>query len=621
MSRSLPLGALLGVVLTVVSGCQAGAPFSARSAPIPMDEHSYAEPNRVRVKSLQLHLDLDFTARRAEGAANLQLVRNDRSAALVLDTRALEILSVTGSSGGSRLFHVGPEDKVKGSPLMIELSPRDESVLVRYRTTAGAEAMQWLGPEQTASGKPFLFTQGQSILTRSWIPLQDSPGVRITYEATIRAPAGLTPVMSAKQLGRGEDGAFRFRMEQPIPPYLIALACGELHFREISNRSGVWAEPSIVQAARDELVDTEMMIQNAEALFGPYRWERYDIIVLPPSFPFGGMENPRLTFATPTILAGDKSLVALIAHELAHSWSGNLVTNATWRDFWLNEGFTVYFEQRIMEELYGRERSDMEKQLGMSDLEQEMEGLEPWQEVLHVDLNGRHPDDAFSQVPYEKGALFLRRIEELVGRKSFDKFLRGWFDGHAFESVTTADFLAWLDRELLSRHPEAAAKLDLQRWLREPGLPDDVPRTQSKLLATVDAQVERWKAGANAGELDTQGWVTQQWLRFLDALPEQLSTEQMTSLDSTFGFTASGNSEITCAWLVRSVRANYAPADTKLYSFLMNVGRRKFLKPIYSELAKTPEGLRRAHEIYAKARPRYHAVSVGTLDQVLEWGS
>ncbi len=613
------LAALLPLVSSLAA-CQSAPRLFAPDRPVPMDEHSHAQPNRVRVRHVSLNLTLDFDARRAEGAVRLELVRKDPTAPLALDARALEILSITGSSGGARNFHVGVEDPVKGSPLLVELSPQDTAVTIRYRTSPGAEAMQWLDPAQTAGGaKPFLFTQGQSILTRSWIPLQDSPGVRITYDAAIRAPAGLTPVMSAEQLGRGEDGAWRFRMDQPIPPYLIALACGELAFREISNRAGVWAEPSVVQAARDELVDTEMMIQCAEALFGPYRWGRYDLIILPPSFPFGGMENPRLTFATPTILAGDKSLVGLVAHELAHSWSGNLVTNATWRDFWLNEGFTVYFEQRIMEEVYGAARSDMEKQLGRADLEHELAALEPWQQVLHVELGPRHPDEAFSQVPYEKGALLLRRIEELVGRKQFDRFLRGWFDGHAFESVTTADFLEHLERELLAERPKAAEQLDLERWLRQPGLPDDAPQARSALLAAVDAQIERWKAGAAPQELDTQGWVTQQWLRLLDALPEQLTGEQMSALDRAFGFTNSGNSEIVCAWLVRAVRADYRPADAKLHGFLMNVGRRKFLKPIYAELAKTPEGLRRAQEIYAKARPRYHSVSTGTLDKLLAW--
>ncbi len=583
------------------------------------DQHSHAEPQRVRVRHLALNLTLDFTRKCAEGSVRLDLERRDRTAALVLDASALEIVSITGGSGGLRTFTLSAADGGIASALTVELAPRDDSVTIHYRTTAGAEAMQWLAPEQTAGGtKPFLFTQGQSILTRSWIPLQDSPGIRVTYEAAIRAPAGMVPVMSAEQLGKQADGAWHFRMTQAIPPYLIALACGDLEFREISNRCGVWAEPCIVQSARDELVDTEAMVQSAEALFGPYRWGRYDLIILPPSFPFGGMENPRLTFATPTILAGDKSLVGLVAHELAHSWSGNLVTNATWRDFWLNEGFTVYFEQRIMERVFGVERSTMEKQLSLRDLELEMATLEPWQQVLHCDLTGKHPDDGFSGVPYEKGALFLRRIEELVGRADFDLFLRGWFDEHAFQSVTTDEFLAYLKTELIATHAALAEQLDLAKWIDAPGLPADAPRPQSTSLALVDAQAARWTSGTPAEQLATSSWVTQQWLRFLDALPAQLSIEQMGALDRAFHFTSSGNSEILCAWLIKCVQHRYTTADLRLEAFLMNVGRRKFLKPLYTELMKSDAGAARAKALYAKARPRYHAVSTGTLDEIVK---
>jgi aminopeptidase N len=596
--------------------------LAGASRPIPMDIHSHAEPNDVRVRHMSLNLALDFDAQRAEGSVRLDLERLDPTAPLILDANELEIQAVAGSDGGERSFELGPKDEKIASALTVHLAPSDKSVTIRYRTSPSAEAMQWLAPEQTAGGKrPFLFTQGQSILTRSWIPCQDSPGVRVTFDAKIRAPEGLTAVMSAEQLGRDKQGAFRFRMSTPIPPYLIALACGELQFREISSRCGVWAEPPVVDRARAELGDTEAMIASAEELFGPYRWGRYDLIVLPPSFPFGGMENPRLTFATPTILAGDKSLVGLVAHELAHSWSGNLVTNATWSDFWLNEGFTVYFEQRIMEQVYGVERSEMEKLLGVQGLEKEMAELKAWQQVLHVDLAGKHPDEAFSQVPYEKGALFLRRVEELVGRKAFDQFLRGWFDGHAFQSVTTADFLAYLQAELLADHPAAAAQLDLRGWIHTPGLPADAPRPQSDALALVDAELARWKAGAPPTALDTKAWVTHQWLRFLEGLPESIPDAQMTALDRAFRFTDSGNSEILCAWLVSAIRNRYAPADRKLESFLMDVGRRKFLKPLYAEMAKTPEGLERAKAIYAKARPRYHSVSTGTIDDILKWGT
>lgn len=612
------------LVAIALSACASEGPTSGErsgpAAPTAVDEHSHSNPRQVRVTHVALDLDLDFAARRASGSVTLDLVRTDPGAALVLDCMDLDIRDVLGGDLTPRAFELGPEREGFGRPLTIQLEPADQSVTVHYATTAGAEAMQWLGPEQTAGGEhPFLFTQGQAILTRTWIPLQDSPGVRVTYEATVRAPQELVVVMSAEQLGRDDDGAWRFRMPQAIPSYLIALACGDLEFMPVSGRAGVYAEPSIVAGAAAELEDTEAMIASAERLFGPYRWGRYDILILPPSFPYGGMENPRLTFATPTILAGDKSLVALVAHELAHSWSGNLVTNATWSDFWLNEGTTVYFENRIMEAVYGVERANMEQVLGLADLRKELEGLAPIDQVLHVDLAGRHPDDGFSGVPYEKGAAFLRRLEASFGRRAFDEFLRGWFDGHAFESVTTEQFVAWLERELLSRAPAAAARIDVGQWLNAPGLPGDLVEPESDALARVDRALGEWQDGTAPEDFATDGWVTQQWLHFLAGVPAGVGPRVLADLDAAFGFTSSGNSEILCAWLVIAVREGYAAADGRLETFLMNVGRRKFLKPLYVELARTEAGRARAREIYARARPRYHAVSTKTLDEVLGW--
>jgi aminopeptidase N len=604
---------LLPVLVGLLAACQA-LPGPDRPRTIVRDEHSFAEPNRVRVVHASLDLTLDFDAQVARGTAELALVRIDRDAPLVVDTDALAIEDVTGVNGTLRAWRLGPEDEHLGRALTIQLQSGDERVRIRYRTTAGTKAMQWLAPAMTTSGaRPFLFTQGQSILTRSWIPLQDSPGVRITYDARVRCPAGLTALMSAEGLGRDSLGAFCFRLEQPVPPYLIALACGELEFRALSPRSGVWAEPGVIARAQAELADTEAMIVAAERLFGPYRWGRYDVLVLPPSFPYGGMENPTLTFATPTILAGDKSLVALIAHELAHSWSGNLVTNATWGDFWLNEGFTTYCENRIMEELYGAERAAMERVLEIGELEEELASLENWQELLRISLAGRSPEEGSTGVPYTKGALFLTRLEREVGRARFDAFLRGYFDCHAFRSITTQDFLDHLAREL----PEVAAAVDLDAWVDRPGLPGDAPRPTTRSLAAVDAQLAALASGVPAGELASEGWNTQQWLRFLRGLPSALSEAEMGALDAAFGFTRSGNSEIMCQWLELAVRHRYAAADARLEQFLWEVGRRKFLRPLYTALVAADAARARAQ--YARCRPRYHPVTRATLDAIVGW--
>jgi leukotriene-A4 hydrolase len=612
----------------VLLGCSHTAPlplpFEAPPGEPVVDVHTHVVRGR-RVRHVNLDLTLDFQARRVQGAVELDLFSpmiqvGRQGSTLVLDSQGLVIEGVTGADGKQRPWSLGAEDPLIGAPLTITLEYGDAKVRVAYHTTERSAALQWLAPEQTRDRHhPFLYTQGEAIFTRTWIPMQDSPEIRVTYDATIRAPAPLTVVMSAEQLGRGADGAWHFHMPQAIPCYLIALAAGELAFAPISERSGVWAEPSLLKAARDELSDTESMIQAAEALFGPYRWGRYDVLVQPPSFPYGGMENPRLTFATSTVLVGDKSLVALVAHELAHSWSGNLVTNGTWRDFWLNEGFTTYCEQRIVERVFGPERAAMERHLARQELEKEIRELEPWQLVLHPDLRGRHPDDYLSSVPYIKGALLLRRLEAIIGRERFDQVLRRWFAVHAFHSVVTDEFVRYFKRALMDLEPQKAAQIDLDLWLNLPGLPGDAPRDDSPAMATVDDQRDRFVQGAAAASLETRGWVTQQWQRFIQGLPDTVSLERLAELDRAFGFTASRNGEILSDWLVVAVRRHYETAGSSLSLFLMEVGRLKLLKPIYTELAKTPDGLARARSIYAKARPRYHAASTAAIDKILKW--
>jgi leukotriene A-4 hydrolase/aminopeptidase len=593
------------------------------------DVHSYSNPGEIVVKHVSLDLDVDFAAKTLQGFVTLAIEHTNPAAGqLVLDTRELNVTRAESSSGGSAFseaaFDFGAFDKILGAPLRITVPADATHVRVHYSTVPGASGLQWLEPAQTAGKKqPFLYSQSQAIHARSWIPLQDSPGVRVTYDATIRTPQDLVAVMSAEMDGSAAErsGEYKFEMPQAIPSYLIALSVGDLVFEEMSSRTGVWSEPSIVSRAAKEFDDTEKMMQAVEPLYGPYRWGRYDLLVLPPSFPFGGMENPRLTFATPTILAGDKSLVSLVAHELAHSWSGNLVTNATWRDFWLNEGFTVYLETRIQELVFGERRANMEAALELDSLRDEMKTQEPRDQVLYVELEGRDPDDGFTQVPYIKGMLFLRTIEKAVGREKFDAFLRGYFDHFAFQSITTGDFLSYLDEHLLSREPGVAEKLRIHEWIHEPGLPDNAALPGSDALEEVATSAKAWIAGdTGLAGIPTGDWSTQEWLHFLRSLPEQLSPEQMQQLDTAFGFTKAGNSEIAHQWLLIAVRNQYQPAYPRVEEFLTTVGRRKFLRPLYEELAKTPEGRQRAEEIYAKARSGYHPISQVAVDELLKTG-
>ncbi|HVT58832.1 MAG TPA: M1 family metallopeptidase [Thermoanaerobaculia bacterium] len=641
-----------------------GAP-PAPTAAAERDLHSFAHPDEVVVEHLKLDLTVDFTERRLIGRASLRLKNKTATDRLVLDTRDLEIRAVTldGGAPGTKgepaapppapssagtteaaaapsssgaTFTLGDPVPFLGRPLEIRIAPATRWVSIDYATRPEAAALQWLTPAQAASSMPFLFTQSEAILARSWIPCQDTPAVRMTYEATVRTPPGFLAVMSAENPSRkAADGVYQFTMPQPIPSYLLALAVGDLAFRALDKRSGVYALPTVLERAAWELAPTPRMIDTAERLYGPYKWRRYDVLVLPPSYPYGGMENPRLTFATPTILAGDRSLVSLIAHELAHSWSGNLVTNATWNDFWLNEGFTVYFERRIMEALNGKDYADMLAALGRQDLDeaiQERGGPESPDTRLALDLAGRDPDEGTSLIAYEKGALFLTTIEAAVGRERFDRFLRAYFDTFAFQSMDTRRFLAYLHGHLLDATPGLAEKLRLDAWIYGPGLPGDAPflrPAHPAAFAAVDQALAAFAGGAPAAQLATAGWTTHHWLRFLRNLPSRSAAAgaaagngqlaDLAELDQAFHFTDSGNSEILCVWLQLAIRHDYSAAYPALERFLVSVGRRKFLKPLYTALSKTPAGMDMALRIYTQARPNYHPIAQSAVDKILDW--
>ncbi len=586
-----------------------------------MDPHSYARPEEAAATHLDLDIHVDMQQHRIAGTATYQLKRQGGDS-VIFDTDGLTIDKVTLGDGTPAAFTLGAKDSILGQALRVALPQGADKVSITYSTGAEAKALQWLSPEQTADKQhPFLFTQGEAILTRTWIPIQDSPGIRITYNARVTVPKELMVVMSATNpQERSADGAYSFKMDKPIPSYLIALAVGDLGFKPTGTRTGVYAERGVVDTAAWEFADMEKMLEAAEALYGPYRWGRYDVIVLPPSFPFGGMENPRLTFATPTVIAGDRSLTALIAHEMAHSWSGNLVTNATWNDFWLNEGFTVYFEHRITEALYGKDYNDMTSVLGYQDLLGTIaeidSGKHPEDTALHLDLKGRNPDDGMTDVAYEKGYALLRLIESKVGRPKFDAFLRGYFDHFAFRSITTDTFLVYIRKQLLE---PAKVTVDMDRWIFQPGLPNDVIVPTSKNFAMVDGQLMLWAKGTPAKELAAKHWGTFEWMHFLRHLPAGQTPLQMDDLDATFHFSRSGNSEILAAWLEQCVKNDHEAAYPRLAEFLTTVGRRKFLVPLYTELVATKKGRALAMEIYAKARGNYHSVSVNTLDELLAW--
>lgn len=617
---------LFALALLLFAGCGSeGTPSSptdsTSSAMKFKDVHSHARPEEARVTHLSLDIAVDFKTKTLTGTAKWKIAKAAGAKKLVLDTKGLKVNKAVVNGGGSHWI-IGPEVPVLGQALEIDIDSSTTEVTIEYSTTNQAAALQWLSPEQTAGKKhPFLFTQSQAILARTWIPCQDGPGIRFTYDARVKVPAELMAVMSASNpTQKNASGVYTFKMEQPVPSYLMALAVGDFAFKPIGQRTGVYAEPVTLPAAHHEFADMEKMLVAAEDLYGKYAWERYDVIVLPPSFPFGGMENPRLTFATPTILAGDRSLTSLVAHELAHSWSGNLVTNATWNDFWLNEGFTVYFERRIMEKLYGRDYYEMLSVLGWQELQGTLEDLmkeNPNDTKLKLDLTGRDPDEGLTDIAYEKGNFFLTHIERTIGREKMDAFLRNYFHKHAFKVNTTEAFVEYLNAELIKGDKALAAKLAIDKWIYSPGLPADFAAPTSALFAKVDSTLKLWASGTPPEKLAVQKWSTHEWLHFMRHLPAKMSAAQMTALDKAFKFTTSGNSEILGAWFPHVIANDYQAAFPAMEKFLVNVGRRKFVKPLYADLALTPAHKAWAEKVYQKARPNYHTITQGTIDEIL----
>ncbi len=607
----------------------------AASAGAGPDPHSYAEPGRFLVRHVALDLRADFAAHRLEGTADLTVERIDLDAMeLQLDTRDLEIKSVklVSEAGMASVlaYRVDPPDPVLGSRLTVELSkccaaPALMHLRIEYRTSAEASALQWLEPAQTSGPHPYMYSQGQAIHARSWIPVQDTPAVRMTYEARIRTPPELTAVMSAARVEKADlaPGEYRFEMKQPIPAYLIALAVGDLEFRSLGNRTGVWTEPSRLAAAAQEFADLPRMLEAGETLMGPYRWERYDLLIMPHSFPFGGMENPRLSFISPSIVAGDRSLVGVIVHELSHSWSGNLVTNATWNDFWLNEGFTTYLERRLFETLYGERRARMEDAIGYEFLVQAIDDAKaaglPQDTSLQLDLAGRDPDEGTSDIAYEKGRWFLGYLEERFGRPAFDAFLREYFDSHAFASTDTQSFRAYLLAHLARPGAPKIPVAEIDEWLFGVGMPATTPAIPSGVFDAVDRAAAEWRAGRlPTAELPVRDWVPQEWMRFLEEQPADIDDTQLAELRAQFRLGANVNAEIARSWLALVVRSAYVPAYADLERFLLSTGRHKLVVGLYRDLARTETGLELGRAIYAKARPGYHTTIRQAVERLLQ---
>ncbi|KQB38337.1 hydrolase/aminopeptidase [Flavobacterium aquidurense] len=586
------------------------------------DEHSYSKPELAVVKHLDLDIKVDFDTQTISGKASWLINNVSKGNEIIFDENTLNITKVTlGDDEKETKFELGKDVEFHGKPLHITIEPTTTKVNIYYSTTKDAVALQWLKPEQTADKKkPFLFSQGESVWSRTWIPCQDSPGIRFTYNAKVTVPKDLLAVMSAVNPQKKNDtGVYTFKQDKAIPSYLMAIAVGDLEFQSIDNRTGVYAEPSMLKKSAWEFAELGKMVVAAEKLYGPYRWGRYDVLVLPPSFPYGGMENPNLTFLTPGVIAGDRSLTSLLAHELGHSWSGNLVTNATWDDIWLNEGFTTYVEHRIGEAIFGEKEFEMQNVITRKEL---VDNVAEYGDTspdtrLKVSLTGRNPDDGISMIPYVKGYAFLRVIENAVGREKFDVFIKNYFDAHAFKSITTEDFLKYYNENLIKGDKALADKIKAEDWIYKPGIPSNITTVSSADFDAIDKIQTSWRETGVKG-LSQKITTTSEKQYFIDHLPTDITPKEMEAIDAEFNFTKGGNFIIKRQWFVPSIRYKYTAAYPAIEQFLIGSSRTGSVMMLYKEMAKTTEGKVWANKIFDKAKSGYHATTVQAVEGILK---
>ena len=620
------------VALLLFSACSKDTPEPQAEAYDPArDYFTFANTDQFVAEHLNLDLAVDFDAKELRGSATLHFKRIDPDAHdIVLDTRDLVIEGASMSAAAGDMtkanYRLGETHPIMGTPLIISV-PADLmsadvlAVKIDYRTSPGSTALQWLPPELTAGGEhPYLFSQSQAIHARSWIPLQDTPSIRIRYDARITTPPELLALMSANNDPSAKrDGHYEFKMPQPIPAYLLAIAVGNIYFAPIGEQTGVYSEPEMLDASAYEFADTQAMLETAEDMFGPYQWDRYDLLILPPSFPYGGMENPRLSFLTPSLLAGDRSLVDVVAHELAHSWSGNLVTNATWRDGWLNEGMTSYLEARLMEVIYDKERVDVDNVIGYEELLLDFKVIIPERQALAPPFPDGDPDDFQGIIHYHKGNLFLTYLEKKFSRDTFDEFLGDYFDAFAFQTITTEQFLEYLDENLLSLHPGTVSRAQVEQWLYQPGLPDDAIIPHSEALDTASAMARTFAAGdLPLDQVPAAGWPPKVMVHFINSLPADLGNEQLAEMDAAFGLSATRNAEIARTWFIQVATRRYEPAYDALEKHLNRFGRTRLVEPVYGALAKNGSDRDLAIEMFNRARSNYHPINVAKIENTLK---
>jgi leukotriene-A4 hydrolase len=581
------------------------------------DPHSFADPAQGKITHIDFDIDVDFSQRVLAVEAIYHL-DHPVNGSLFLDTRDLTIERIH-TDGQDLVWEIDAHDPISGDRLHLKDVKSLSQFTIRLLTSPAASALQWLTPAQTAGKKhPFLYSQCQSIHARSIFPCQDSPSLRFTFQARLQVPSPLVAVMGAATTGtqrKGKHNAYTFRMDQPIPAYLFALAAGDIAFREIGPRTGIYAEPEVVQSAAWEFAENERKLSEGEKLFGPYLWDRYDVIIMPPSFPYGGMENPRLTFLSPLYILGDRTWTNVISHELAHAWTGNLVTNASWEHFWLNEGCTTYAEMRISEALDGFEAMQLDAAIYAQLLLEDMQlfGMDSNLTCLKTSLAGIDPDDVFSRIPYYKGYFFMRRLEEAVGRQRFDKFIRKYIEAYKFQTIATDEFIAFLRQEL----PEAFERVDVQSWVFEPGILDGALDVESRLYDLAISVSHAYKQGKLPQKDEIEGWISGQVYAFLLDLPESIPTEDCAYLDELFEFKSRWNSALQAVFLALSIRSGYREILARVERFVETIGRGIYLSRIFRAMIAEEWTRPLARPLFMRVRERHHPVTVAKIDGIL----
>jgi leukotriene-A4 hydrolase len=581
------------------------------------DPHSFSDLEQGRIEHITFTIGGDFASRSLDVLANYRF-QQPVNGSLFLDTRGLKIERIE-QDGTQLSWELDKEDRILGQRLHIHDLQQAAEITIEAKTTPEAMALQWLDPVQTAGGRhPFLFSQCQALQARSIFPCQDTPSVRFTYQADVTVPQPLTAVMAAEKVGQESQGGsttFKFRMPQPIPSYLFALAVGELAFKEIGSRTGVYAEPEVVEAAAWEFGENERKLELAEELLGPYLWGRYDVLVMPPSFPFGGMENPRLTFMNPTTIIGDRSHTDVITHELAHAWTGNLVTNATWNDFWLNEGWTTYAESRLTELLEGDDVNQLIRHRNNAMLKSAFErfGMESGVTCLKTSSEGQNPSEILTFIPYVKGANFLLLLERAAGRKAFDDFIRGYIERFQFQSLTTEDFLAYLRKQL----PQAAQQVDIDAWVYQPGYPEDAPVPQSALYDEVAQAFDAYQQGVRPQKDQIGGWHRDQVFLFLNLLKPKIPVEDCRYFEDAFDIEKKDDPGLRSAFYEVAIPSGDQEIRPGLEHLVEHIGRLLYLSPVFRAMSEAEWTRPFARSLFETYRERHHPITAAAIERIL----